>query len=155
MLYALQIVFLFGNLEPGAYRYRKPVGDQIEYSPLVVEGMPQSSEFHFTSEHRELLRWSMVENSEVGWEGQTVPGCDPKRPYGDFTYYQLEMAKHLNRPTTENEEGYNEISDETEEELTQLHHSMQAAWQVFIDNFELSSGEFRGDVEWQRSCIRP
>lgn len=147
MLYALQIAFLFGELEPGSYPYNKPEGEFVEYSPLVVEEMPRTSIFHFSSDHRELLRQSSIEDSEVGWDGETVPGCDPKRPYGNFTYYQLEMAQHLGRPTTVNDEGNHEISEETEEELTRLHHSMQAAWQVFLENFELQPGDYVGD-EW-------
>ena len=151
LLYALQIAFLFGELKPGPYLYKKPRGELMEYS-LMIEEMPTSTKFHFSPDHRQLLRKSAIEESEVGWDGETVPGCDPKRPYGDLSYYELEMAQHLGRPTRKNQEGHLEIDEQTEEELTRLHHSMQAAWQVFLENFELQPGTFVGDQwgNWER-----
>lgn len=147
LLYALQIAVLFGRLNPGKFVYSKPLGGDVEYSPLSVEELPEASSFWFQDDHRELLKHSVIQNSEVGWDGESVPGCDPKRPYGDFSYYQLEMAKHLHRPTTKNSDGYHQISEELESELTLLHHTMQAAWQVFLENFELEPGLYEGD-EW-------
>lgn len=88
----LRIATRFGVCAAGEYRYRRPPADH-EYS-FFVEDLPESSTFGFSSQHRTLLAQMSWELSDPYFDDE-VPGCDPKRPYGDFTFYQLEMALHL------------------------------------------------------------
>ena len=149
LLKALQIALLFGELTPGEYRYDKP--KDVDYS-YFTEELPPQSLFKFTETHRELLRHMVIEMSET-WEGE-VPGCDPKRPYGDYTSYQIEMALHLGRIPAQKPEGHDPMTEEIYEEMTDLHHEMQPALQVFLQNFTLASGsEFKGGEYgyWERA----
>lgn len=151
-LAALQVAVLYGQLEPGLYNYERPPADH-EVS-LMVEKLPQRSQFHFTSEHRILLKHMQWEMSDPYFENQ-VPGCDPKRPYGNFTFYQLEMARHLGRiPQKAPRESDNQgMTPQLVTEMTELHHQMQPALQVFLDHFVLKPGQnFEGDEygNWNR-----
>ena len=152
-LAALQIAVQFGELPLGSYRYEKVRNSELENSPLYVDSLSGAIDFQFTREHQILIKHLSVELCESWESGEEVPGVDAKRPYGDFTYYQLEMAKHLELPTTLNEEGYREIDQATEQRLTELHHQMQVALQVYLQNFTIEAGTFRGDPyfgNWER-----
>lgn len=56
---------------------------------------------------------------------------DFKRPYGDCTYYFLDMADALNEPISENSEGTISFSPEVQERYYQLHTEMLFAIQAF------------------------
>lgn len=149
LLKALQIALLFGELTPGGYQYNKP--KDMEHS-FFTEELPSQSVFKFTEDHRKLLRHMVIEMSET-WDGE-VPGCDPKRPYGDFTAYQIEMALHLGRIPARKPEDHDPMTDEIYQDMTDLHHEMQPALQVFLENFTLASGsEFKGGEYgyWERA----
>ena len=149
-LNVLRILLTFGELEPGKYRYTKPEGEFIEYS-FFVEKLPEQIDFSFTNEHRILLKSQYIDLEE-DWDEDFILSCDPKRPYGMMTYYELDMAQCLDEPTGKNEEGYATITKEQEERLSELHHSTQAAWQVFLENFTLEPGTFKGDENgnWEK-----
>ena len=151
-LAAFQIALAFGHLPVGTYRYTKPTNSELEHS-LFVEALQAPLEFEFTKEHQTLLRYMTVEASESWQTDGELYGVDAKRPYGDFTYYELEMAKHLGLPTTTNPEGWKEIDKETERRLTALHHQMEAAVQVYLQNFKIEPGTFEGEPDygiWER-----
>lgn len=76
----LRIATAFGACAAGEYTYQRPPADP-EYS-FFVEELPETGPFGFTDQQRTLL-------ANMSWEltdpyfGEEVPGCDPKRPYGD------------------------------------------------------------------------
>lgn len=141
-LHLLRIATEYGTCPVGSYVYRRPPAD-FEFSPFV-EGLPEESTFEFTAEHRALLTvmsWEEYEDPDVG-----TPGADPKRPYGHFFYYQVEMAFHLGLLPKNPDED--DMTPEIEQAMRQLHWQMQPALQVFLEHFEIPEGRvFRGE-DW-------
>ncbi len=97
-------------------------------------------QFHFKKEHRLLLsyfcfRWLIGESVEERLSyGYPTVGVDPKRPYGAFSYHQLEMAEILDYRVLKNEDGECELPDGLDEKLTDLHFEMLPAIQVFVEH---------------------
>lgn len=140
----LQLVTLHADLAAGTYLYRKPRGENIEFSPLL-EDWPEQTSFQFSDDHRALLKAVILEMNEIDFHEHEVPGIDPKRPYGAFTFYQAEMAMHLGRPLGKDENDVPILSQELEDEMTRMHQEMQAALQVFLQHCTLAPGRYRGD----------
>lgn len=133
---AVQYVLKSGLLEPRVYYYSKPTG-AFEHSPLV-ESLYKMADFEVTDEHIDLLRQLVVYSVEIDEEtGETLVLFDSKRPYGDFTYYQAEMARHLGLPTSLNPRGEVVIDRELEKRLTALHGEMQIVLAIFLGEFVL------------------
>jgi hypothetical protein len=84
--------FQHANIEPGTY--------DVEGRAFVL------SPDHLTLVRELTFSWHLDELDEGPWP---TPVCDPKRPYGRFTFHQKEMAIHLgwlsggDRPLTETE----------------------------------------------------
>ncbi len=145
----LEILLQEGELAPGDYAYSKPEGLDTSF---YVDALPDDSTFTFTAQHRHLLKMMAVEMSEVDTCDEEVPGVDPKRPYGAFTYYQLEMAQILEM-IPEGYESGERLPEELEQRLTDLHHQMQPALQVFLREASLEPGSFSksGYEAWTRN----
>lgn len=146
----LEILLQEGELAPGDYAYSKPEGMDFSFH---AEALEDDSTFSFTDEHRQLLKAVALDMSEVDTADEEVPGVDPKRPYGAFTFYQLEMADHLKLLP----EGFQQeqgLPEGMEERLTDLHHQMQPALQVFLREASLQPGTFerQGYDAWTRSA---
>lgn len=144
-LHLLRIAAAYGSCPTGTYTYRKPPPDH-QHSSFVDE-LPGQSEFTFTDQHRTLL-------AEMSWEcsdpyfDEEIPGADPKRPYGDFTFYQLEMALHLELIPKQKPADHDPMTPEIIETMTALHFQMQPALQVFLENFEIREGQLFAGEEW-------
>jgi hypothetical protein len=81
--------------------------------------------FDFTEQHRILLQAASIRWHE--WDEEVegcypTPGIDPKRPYGDRTMFELDMADALGITYTEDLDPY----------FQKLHFEMQPALQVFL-----------------------
>jgi hypothetical protein len=95
------------KLEPGAYEVN---GRTIQVTPD-----------HSTLAKALTFSWDKdaLEGFEEGpWPG---PSADPKRPYGDFTFFQREMALHLGWI---NENSESNLSEDELSQLTTRHHEM-------------------------------
>lgn len=79
------------------------------------------------------------ENDEMIGDGWwPSPAIDPKRPYGDMSYIELDMHRILEWPVKKRDkDGYIELTDEQQEQLTLLHFRLLAATQVFLENARL------------------
>jgi hypothetical protein len=88
--------------------------------------------FYFKDEHLKLLRVASIRwtewDEEEGDGFYPTAGIDPKRPYGDMTFYFIDMAEALNLKYQDPEEL------EGRRDLMRLHHEMQIALQVFLRN---------------------
>ena len=125
-----------GRLRPGRYSYRNP----LPSLPMVENLVPPSHQelarettvtFDFTAEHAKLLRAARWEGGG-GWLGM-----NPKRPYGDMTYFELDMLEILGEPETARDaEGH--LAREQEARLGRIHEDMQVALQVFLLHAEIS-----------------
>lgn len=151
LLKAVQIAFRYGELAEGDYPYEKPEHAQLEHNE-EVEALPNSSVFHFEEKHLKLIRHMSVRHSYAAEGGEIWVGVDPKRPYGDFSYFEAEMAEILGRPTTRNEKNQVCLAPEVEREMSRLHQDMSPAVQVFLRHARVKPGVFkdRGYGAWER-----
>ncbi len=56
---------------------------------------------------------------------------DPKRPYGDMTYFFIDMAEALGEPVPRDDKGQAVFSSEAEQRYERLHGEMLFAVQAF------------------------
>ena len=111
--------------------------------PAARDGM-----FVFTREHAVLipvLRWQTMDG-DFSWDmaidqGHLPPSpgnawpvalVTPKRPYGDFTFFEADMARALGIPHGKNARGEAELPKALIDRLYRLHGEMTAAVQVFV-----------------------
>lgn len=121
------------TLAPGSYAL-----------PAGFDGKTQNDKFEFRAEHLTLLQaalWREVDGSNVAdvladedsrqplWP---MPYIDGKRPYGDRSYYQIDMAELLGQPYAKDAQGRYILPPEKDEALKQLHLQTQAALQVLF-----------------------
>jgi hypothetical protein len=144
-VHLLRIAAEYGDCPAGVYPYRRPPEDH-EYSPFVEE-LPDECEFVFTPQHRTLLTKMSFELSDP-YLDEEIPGADPKRPYGDFTFYQLEMALHLELIPAQKPDDYDPMTPEIVDAMTALHFQMQPALDVFLQRFEIPEGRVFTGEDW-------
>ena len=144
-VHLLRIATEFGSCPAGTYLYGRPPADH-EYS-FFVEELPEECGFVFTDTHRALL-------AKMSWElsdpylDEEIPGADPKRPYGDFTFYQLEMALHLGLIPAQKPADRDPMTPQIVDAMTDLHFQMQPALQVFLHHFALADGLVFSGEDW-------
>ncbi|MDG4667359.1 hypothetical protein [Mycobacterium sp. 236(2023)] len=144
-LHLLRIAAAFGHCPTGRYPYRRP-GRDHEYSPYV-EQLAEDCTFEFTDQHRRLLAGMSWQLSDPYFD-EDIPGADPKRPYGDFTFYQLEMALLLGLIPAQKPADHDPMTPEIIDAMTELHAQMQPALHAFLRHFDIPDNEsFRGE-EW-------
>ncbi|VEG55074.1 Uncharacterised protein [Mycolicibacterium aurum] len=144
-LHLLRIATAYGACPPGEYVYRRPPRD-VEHS-RYVELLAEESTFDFTGQHRQLLtalRWEMTDP----YTDEEVPGANPKRPYGDFTFYQLEIALALGLIPAQKPADHDPMTPQIVEAMTALHDQMQPALQVFLQRFHLPEGQAFAGEDW-------
>ena len=113
-----------GKLAPGTYRYDNPLAE-ISWSantlPDELKNLAKDKvvSFRFTERHAKLLR-------NARWGGMMM---NPKRPYGDMTSFELDMADILGEPADEHR-------------LWKLHTETLSALQVYLQNAKLEPGEY-------------
>lgn len=104
---ALNKFFRWAELKPGTYE---------------VDGRA----FILTAEHLKLAPELVFDWDNEG-DPWPTPSVDPKRPYGNYTFFQKEMALHLG--WFKESEG-RELTDAELSRLTALHHEMLDALRV-------------------------
>lgn len=144
-LHLIRIAAAHGACPVGSYTYRRPPAD-FETSPLV-DRLPQESLFEFTDQHRRLLAVMSWELTEPYFD-EEIPGVDPKRPYGDFTFYQLEMALHLGLIPAQKPADHDPMTPDIVDAMTEIHGQMQPALQIFLDHFEITEGQVFSGEDW-------
>ncbi|MCE1236558.1 MAG: hypothetical protein LWW93_09390 [Hyphomicrobiales bacterium] len=65
---------------------------------------------------------------------------DCKRPYGDYTHFEIEMAKILGLPVGRDDHGRDTLSPEVEKRLAGLHRDMLDVVQAYVEHAELEPG---------------
>jgi hypothetical protein len=109
-----------------------------------TSGQAPDSSFDFRPEHLTLLHaalWREVGTDDLPYvlaeeeDGQAIwplPYIDGKRPYGDRSYYQIDMADILGKPYARNAQGQYILPPQKDEALKQLHLQTQAALQILL-----------------------
>ena len=138
----IELSFLFAELPPGDYEYQKPESDVFEHHP-DLEAKPEVRVFQFKEKHLKLIRSMSVRNSYTFEDGKVLVGVDPKRPYGDLTYFEADMARVLGLPVGRNERNEFQLAPEVEQEMARLHLEMEMAVQVFLRNARVKPGSFK------------
>ncbi|NJM76456.1 MAG: hypothetical protein HC852_12535 [Acaryochloridaceae cyanobacterium RU_4_10] len=120
------------DLQAGRYSYPNHLygkGNNITIDILLdidpSQAKNQVITFDFTEQHKMLLQAASIRWHEWDKEDEGLyptPGIDPKRPYGDRTYYELDMADALRMDYSEKLDPY----------FQKLHFEMQSALQVFL-----------------------
>lgn len=128
---ALAQLLAHGKLAPGAYRYDNPLADLPWTANVLPEELGSLARdkvvsFRFTERHAKLLR-------NARWWGLMM---NPKRPYGDMTSFERDMADLLGEPVDE-------------QRLWKLHTETLSALQVYLQNAKLEPGEYPG-IETER-----
>jgi len=113
--HALQTLLWYGELAPGVYKVPHPLNGEWSWRDRITADHedhpePKVIEFDFTDARRTLLafaclRWTNWPDEFEGDNLNPTPGIDPKRPYGNRTYYQLDMAEILGVPIRPDEEA--------------------------------------------------
>ena len=100
--------------------------------------------FNFRTEHLALLHaalWREVSaddlpdalaNEDDDQPLWPMPYIDGKRPYGDRSYYQIDMAEILGQPYAKDAQGRYILPAEKDETLKQLHYQTHAALQILL-----------------------
>ena len=151
---ALAVFLQNAVLKPGRYQYHNPLA-KLDSSDVfdvfrdeATGETPEHITFEVTDEHLRLLSQLSLE-----WDEEyDVPSVDPKRPYGEMTWYTVEMAVHLGEPPEKDADDRAILTDEQENRLERLHREMQPAMQIFLRYGDLGPGPFRqpeGTVGWE------
>ena len=141
-VFTAQILVDLGELPAGQYTYDSPIiGDDLGGEPFVeherVEVQGTQVTIEVRDDHLKLLR---AANTRFFDDGGRDIGLviDPKRPYGDMTSFELDMASILG---VKPEQG-DEFSEAQMARFDALHEEMQPVLQVFLRRARLEPGRF-------------
>jgi hypothetical protein len=136
------------KLAPGTYVLPAPLVIRLkQHMDGGDSGIGEDGSFRFTAEHAQLIaaiRWWYLSPNGVSFSFRFDPTLDPqdgkfwrapfvnfKRPFGDMTYFEIDMAKILGVNLKPNSK------DPEEDRLFALYQQMHAALQVFVLNATL------------------
>lgn len=121
---ALALFVERATLVPGTYANpdRTPPDPS---SPRADAAEPPT--FAFTAEHAALLK-------ALRWEAMYV---DLKRPYGDLTHFEFDLADALGETVKRDATGGPDLAPAQRSRYERLHREMQPALQVFLENATL------------------
>jgi hypothetical protein len=114
--------------------------DMATYLSGGDAGVRADGMFEFRAEHAKLLSnaswrieheayWRGLQGGNPDWP---MPSIDGKRPYGDCSYYQLDLAEILGCPYAFGSDREAVPDPEKYEALQKLHHESLAALQVVL-----------------------
>lgn len=129
-----------GRLQPGRYAVPAEMREAFDFpeSGLDAQGI-----FNLRKEHLVLLRaavWREVDEQALGAvlrEGDRfwpMPYTDGKRPYGDASYYQIDIGRLLGEPYPLDAKGYAITDPAKDTRFERLHYETLAALQVFLSH---------------------
>jgi hypothetical protein len=149
-----------GKMSPGDYEYEDPLGDEL--APFAQSGGARIEggrvAIDVTEKHLKLLSVANVRLHDDG-DRDIAVGIDSKRPYGDMTYFYLDMAAALGispeGPPRKDRPDLRDFSDVQKKMFDALHEQMQPVVQVFLQHATLMPGHFvRRPLDygpWRRS----
>lgn len=145
------------RLAPGDYAASNVTIEEIReqfagYGAVTDDdlGIGADGRFRFTQEHAMLLKrlsveWSNAHDNEDRLDDGQYPALavDPKRPYGDMTYFQVDMAQALGvLPPPPADGRPARLPDDLEARLGRVHWQMLGAVQVFVENAAFEPGAY-------------
>ena len=131
-----------GTIQPGAYTYTNPLAamphaENVTAPALQKWAAQHEVRFELAAAHVKLLKHARWEGGApmAGWLG-----LNPKRPFGDMTYFELDMADILGEPVVRDAEGH--LPAQQAARLGILYGEMQAALQVFLQQAQVGPGTY-------------
>lgn len=139
------------DLPPGTYALRNISADNIrkQFAYLEVDdaylGLTPAGEVIVTEDHLKLIRGMLWEwpngydvEDMIAYDAVPAPVIDAKRPYGDMSYFELDIHRILDWPVEKrSDEGWIRTTDAQDEEGGRLHTQMLGVMQVFLERAEL------------------
>jgi hypothetical protein len=132
----IRAFFQEAKLDPGTYRLENyhreyATNGKIPFDSNGDDGTPvpsgQNFDFTVTQEHLKLLRNLNTRD----WDAY-IEAMDPKRPYGDMTYYFIDMSFALGEPAPPRDaKGNVQFTKEQTDRFEKLHREMLFAVQAF------------------------
>lgn len=110
--------FLHASFVAGHYAFQPP--------------FEKRNAFDVTAEHIRLLQ-------HANWNSFVI---DCKRPYGDFTHFQIDMADILGLPITRDAKGRAQIGMDAERRMNALHGDILPTLQAYIRFARLNPGRY-------------
>jgi hypothetical protein len=161
MVFVLARVLKHGALSPGRYQLSNIGASDVREAMRgyggddgVTDtdlGLDADGHVAIRDDHLQLLRaieirWPSTYECEDRLRLGEFPAAaaDPKRPYGDITYIEVDMARVLGvlPPRTDGDSGAFEPSPELAAHLQRLHWQMLVAIQVFAEQASLWPGVY-------------
>jgi len=127
-----------GRLAPGRYDVPEPMRAAFDFPE---SGVDSQGMFALRKEHLILLRaavWREADGAALqavlreGDRFWPMPYIDGKRPYGNASFYQVDIARLLGEPYSLDADGYAITEPAKDARLARLHHETLAALQVFL-----------------------
>ncbi len=138
LVWAINHFFATVEIEPGTYEIDSATADAIRAAMAGYEaiscdgdiGLDAEGNIELTTESIIVLkktRWGWARNALDDYGAWPGPAIDPKRPYGDYSYWQIEMAEMLGWEMEKDGEGYFRTTAEQDEELQRIHFRQLSA----------------------------
>jgi hypothetical protein len=126
------------QLAPG--RYKVP-DDMAAYFSTPESGVGKDGTFAFGAAHAALLKaanWVVVDHESIDtvldMDMWPMPYIDGKQPYGDMSFFQIDMARLLGEPYARAPDQSMIRDAQKDAKLAKLHNEMTAALQIFLIN---------------------
>lgn len=158
-----EVLIQLGELGPGRFEYESTLDpDDLAAQPFVQHKRAQvlgnRVTIEVTEAHLKLLRAADTNLVDDGGRDIGVE-IDPKRPYGDMTYFQIDMARILGisaeGPPRADYPKLREFTEPQLERFSELHEQMEPVLQVFLQHAQLAPGHFvrspPGYGRWRRA----
>lgn len=152
---SFEIFLAFAELEPGQYAIAPDdVTDYRVDAPKALR-VTVPPKFQFTEQHLKLLkhangRWDDFYDSLI---------INPKRPYGDMSYFELDMADILGMPIMRDGKDEPKISPAQQAIFDGLFRDLPMSLQTFLKYASISPGRFyrkpAGWGAWKRVSVGP
>ena len=142
VLQGAEILLSHGSLLPATYTLSNfwknyfpegqcPIGPDT--SACIAIPASEQLKFNLTDKHLKLLRQANVSGG----------GFNPKRPYGDMTYYYLDIAAVVGMKTHPSKDSEQEkFSKDQLKELDELHGEMLFTVQACLEHATIAPGTF-------------
>lgn len=140
------------KLKPGTYTTFNPwseipVDDFFEGSNIKIPMKEETLEFELTETHLKLIPYLKFRF----YDEYQRPTVDSKRPYGDMSYFYIDMAEALGIEVPVNDEGEAEFDQKQIDVFEQLHHEMLIALTVFFKYADIELKEYNREeayISW-------
>jgi hypothetical protein len=161
MVFVLARVLKHGSLAPGRYALRNIGASDVREAMrgyggeegvsdadlgLAADGRVAIGDDQLQLLRAIEIRWPSIYECEERLGSGVFPAAaaDAKRPYGDFTYIEVDMARILGvlPPRTDGDSAIFEPSPELAQHLQRLHWQMLVAIQVFAEQASLRPGVY-------------